>query len=82
MINEDLANRAASFLPATNDDELPALRLPHPDGGGGSVLVFAYWKNGTLFVTLDDEDRNEPVPFEMRLAETVIARGGMSVARP
>src|SRR4051812_39314873 len=51
--NADSINRAATFHPATNDDELPAVEI-------AGVLVFAYLDAaGTLRVTVDTESADE-----------------------
>ena len=42
-------NRNAEFLPQRNDDELPAIRI-------GAALVFTYWKDGVLRVSIDTSD--------------------------
>ena len=54
--DHDQLNRDAQFLPQTNDDERPALRV-------GEVLVSVYWKPGPLLrVALDTSDRAEQFP--------------------
>lgn len=46
---EERVNRAAEFLPQTSDDELPAVRV-------ADALIFAYWKDGILRVSIDTSD--------------------------
>jgi hypothetical protein len=68
MTNEDSGpiNRAATFHPSRNDDELPAIEI-------GGVLVFAYVDAaGTVRVTVDTESPDpdvfgEGLPIEVRL---------------
>lgn len=54
----DELNHAATFLPATNDDEYPAVRI-------GDALVFVYLnQEGRLVITVDTEDF-DPDEYQM-----------------
>lgn len=54
--DHDQLNRGAQFLPQTNDDERPALRV-------GDVLVSVYWEPGPLLrVAIDTSDLAERFP--------------------
>jgi hypothetical protein len=71
---ETRANQDAELLPASSDDERPALRLPTPDRTG-YVLVFGYWSEGELVVTVDTEDSMTTVEVRMHLNDGTVFEG-------
>jgi len=69
---DDAINGAAEFQPMRNADERPALR-------NGGALVFAYWQNGTLRISIDTSDVELPdggdcCPVEVNVDGIVFTR--------
>jgi hypothetical protein len=69
--------RKIEFLPATNEDERPALRIPVAgDRAPDNALVFAYVDaDGTLRVTVDTEDCNVFLNVKINVNDGTVYEG-------
>lgn len=68
MDRNERLNMDAEFLPQTTDDERPAIRI-------GDALVFVYYQEGVLRVTVDTEDEMRPTGLKVNVNSATVWEG-------